>query len=53
LYKTHSGRYWQHSPSDPFYTEFLSPRDAAMWLLERGYDVPKDLEFQLKVLVEI
>jgi hypothetical protein len=53
LHKTHSGRYWQQSPSDSFYTKFLSHRDAAVWLLESGYQVPKDLEYLLKNIVVI
>jgi hypothetical protein len=56
LYKTHSRKYWVHyrrGTRIPDDTRFLSDKKAAQWLLEHGYEVPKDLKYQLKGLVEV
>jgi hypothetical protein len=48
LYKSRKGRYWientsQWQGSTPS-AEWISPQEAARWLLQNGHDLPEDLE---------
>jgi hypothetical protein len=48
LYRSRKGRYWvehtsQWQGSHP-HAEWISPEEAARWLLNNGYELPEDLE---------